>query len=153
MCGLSWCEWRFSIYKQLVEFKSGVRENAIMLGMVAGLDDTAMKNLAAYYASLPAAEGVSNSENLALGKSIYQGGISSVGIAACTGCHGPNGAGNDAAKFPRLAGQHAEYITTTLKHFRAGTRANDPNNMMRQIAHRLSDAEIAALANYIQGLY
>lgn len=141
------------LLKQLQEFKSGVRENAIMLGMVAALDEDTMANLAAYYASLTPAEGVSEADSLELGRNIYQGGISSVDIPACMSCHGPDGAGNDAAKFPRVSGQNAEYTVATLQSFRSGTRANDPNKMMRLVAHRLSDVEIAALANYLQGLH
>ncbi len=141
------------LYKQLLEFKSGARDNAIMLGMVASLDEQAMKNLSAYYAELPAAEGVSNSEGLELGRDIYQGGITSVGIPACMGCHAPDGSGNDAAKFPRLAGQNADYIKLALESFRSGARNNDMNKMMQLAAHRLSDTEIDALANYVQGLH
>ncbi len=141
------------LLKQLMEFKSGARNNAIMAGMVAALDDTAMANLAAYYAEQTPAEGVSTEENLKLGRDIYRGGIGAIGVPACASCHGPAGAGNDAAKFPRLGGQHAEYTASTLKQFRSGERANDANKMMRMVAARLSDEEIAALANYIQGLY
>jgi len=141
------------LLKQLMEFKSGARQNAIMQGMVAALDEKAMADLAAYFASQPAAEGVSEADNLELGRNIYQGGISSVGIPACMSCHGPAGAGNDAAKFPRVNGQNAEYTVATLQNFRSGVRANDPNKMMQLVAHRLSDTEIAALANYLQGLH
>ncbi len=141
------------LLKQLKEFKSGARENAVMLGMVAALDETTMANLAAYYSSLAPAEGVSEADGLELGRNIFQGGISSVGIPACMSCHGPAGAGNDAAKFPRVNGQNAEYTVAALESFRSGARANDPNKMMRLLSHRLSDVEIAALANYLQGLH
>lgn len=141
------------LLKQLMEFKSGARNNAIMAGMVAPLDQTAMENLAAYYAEQTPAEGVSSEDNLKLGRDIYRGGIASIGVPACASCHGPDGAGNDAAKFPRLAGQHAEYTSSSLQQFRSGARANDVNSMMRSVAGRLSDTEIAALANYIQGLH
>jgi len=141
------------IYKQLVEFKSGVRENAIMLGMVAALSDDDMKNLAAYYAEMPAAEGISAAENLEAGRQIYAGGITAIQVPACASCHAPDGAGNDAARFPALSGQNAEYIVSALESFRSGARANDPGNMMQMAAKRLSDEEIAAVANYVQGLY
>lgn len=141
------------LLKQLKEFKSGARENAVMLGMVAALDEETMANLAAYYASQEPAQGVSEPDNLELGRNIYQGGIESVGVPACMSCHGPDGAGNDAAKFPRVNAQNAEYTALALQNFRSGARANDPNNMMRLVAHRLSDVEIAALANYLQGLH
>ena len=141
------------LLKQLMEFKSGARNNAIMAGMVAPLDETAMANLAAYYAEQTPAEGVSTEQSLKLGRDIYRGGIAAIGVPSCASCHGPAGAGNDAAKFPRLGGQHAEYTASTLKQFRSGERANDANRMMRTVAARLSDEEIAALANYLQGLY
>ena len=141
------------LLKQLMEFKSGARNNAIMAGMVASLDQTAMENLAAFYAEQAPAQGTSASENLKLGQDIYRGGIASIGVPACASCHGPAGAGNDAAKFPRLAGQHASYTETALQNFRSGARANDANKMMQSVAARLSDAEIAALANYLQGLH
>jgi len=141
------------LFKQLSEFKSGARDNAIMAGMVANLSADDMQNLAVYYAEMAAPQGISQPENLELGKQIYQGGITAIQVPACSSCHAPDGAGNDAAKFPRLAGQNSEYIAATLKNFRGGTRANDSGSMMRMVAKRLSDEEIAALANYIQGLH
>lgn len=141
------------LLKQLMEFKSGARDNAVMAGMVANLDQTAMENLAAFYAGQKPAQSASTDENLKLGRDIYRGGIGAIGVPACASCHGPAGAGNDAAKFPRLAGQHAEYTAAALQQFRSGARANDVNRMMQSVASRLSDTEIAALANYIQGLY
>ena len=141
------------LFKQLMEFKSGARENAIMAGMVAALDEEAMHNLAAYYAELPAAEGVSNAEDMAIGRDIYRGGIASIGVPACMSCHSPDGGGNDAAKFPALSGQNAEYTVLALESFRSGARANDLNKMMRMVAERLSDKEISALGNYVQGLH
>ncbi len=141
------------LVKQLMEFKSGARENAIMAGMVAALDEKAMNDLAAFYAELPSAEGVSVPEDLAIGRNIYRGGIASIGVPACMSCHGPDGGGNDAAKFPALSGQNAEYIVLALQAFRSGTRGNDVNKMMRIVAERLSDKEISALGNYVQGLH
>lgn len=142
------------LVKQLMAFKSGARENAIMAGMVAGLDQTAMENLAAHYAGLPAATGISaNTDDLALARNIYRGGIAAIGVPACMSCHSPDGAGNDAAKFPALGGQNAEYVALALQNFRSGARTNDPNKMMRLVTERLSDKEIAALANFVQGLH
>ena len=141
------------IYKQLSEFKSGARANGIMQGMVAGLSDDDMHNLAAYYAQLPVAELTSQAENLDLGRQIYQGGITSIQVPACASCHAPDGAGNDAAKFPRLGGQRSDYIALALKNFRSGARLNDAGEMMRMVAKRLSDEEIDAVANYVQGLH
>jgi len=140
------------LVKQLMDYKSGVRENAIMQPMAMNLSDEDMADIAAYYASLPAIQGVASEENLTLGQDVYRGGVTSVPIAACSGCHGPSGQGNPMAGYPRLSGQNASYVYTSLQQFRAGTRANDPDEVMREITHRITNEEIAAVANYIQGL-
>ncbi len=140
------------LIKQLQDFKSGARNNPVMMPMAANLSEQDMADIAAFYASLPAIQGVSSEENLALGESIYRGGITSAGIAACTGCHGPNGQGNPMAGFPSLSGQNSSYVYTSLQQFRAGTRANDANEVMRTLVHRITNEEIAAVANYVQGL-
>jgi len=140
------------IVKQLQDYKSGARENALMMPMASGLSDDDMADIAAYFESLPAIKGSAKEENLEMGMNIYRGGITSANIPACIGCHGPAGKGNPAAKYPALSGQNASYIYTSLQQFRAGTRNNDLNEMMRQVAHRLSNDEIAAVANYLQGL-
>lgn len=140
------------LVKQLQDYKSGLRENAIMSGM-ANLEQQTMEDIAAYYSSQTPAAGESVSDSLELGRSIYQGGISSIGVPACMSCHSPDGGGNDAAKFPALSGQNKDYFIATMQNFRSGARSNDPNRMMRLVAERLSDREIAALANYVQGLY
>lgn len=141
------------IVKQLQDFKSGNRNNPIMLGMAAGLSDQDMADLGAHFESLPAAQGIAEDrQDLKLGESIYRGGVTSAGIPACSACHGPSGKGNPAAAWPALAGQSSTYLEQTLKHFRSEERANDSNSMMRLVAKRLSDSEIAALANYLQGL-
>lgn len=145
------------LYKQLTNFKAAAdkkpeRDNPVMAGMVANLSPADMRNLAAYFAAQTAKPGAAKSKDLvALGQRIYRGGISSEGIAACASCHGPNGAGMPA-QYPRLSGQHAEYIEAQLKAFRSGARANDANESMRGVAGRLSDREIAAVADYIAGL-
>ena len=145
------------LYKQLTNFKAAAgkkaeRDNAVMADMVASLSPEDMRNLAAYYTGQAAKTGAAKSKDLvALGQRIYRGGIASEGIAACASCHGPNGAGMPA-QYPRLSGQHAEYIEAQLKAFRSGARANDPNASMRGVAGRLSDREIEAVADYIAGL-
>ena len=141
------------LYKQLTEFKSGARENVVMSGMVAALDEDTMRNLSAFYAEMAPSTLKSSPDNLEAGRQIYLGGITSIQVPACAGCHAPDGAGNDAAKFPRLGGQHADYIVAALKSFRSGARANDPGKMMQMVAKRMSDEEIEAVANYVQGLY
>ena len=145
------------LYKQLTDFKAAAgkkaeRENPVMAGMVANLSPEDMHNLAVYFAGQTAKPGAAKSKDLvALGQRIYRGGISSEGIAACASCHGPNGAGMPA-QYPRLSGQHAEYVGAQLKAFRSGARANDINATMRGVAGRLSDREIDAVADYIAGL-
>ena len=141
------------IEKQLQDYKSGARVNALMVGQVAALSEQDMADLAAHFSSLAGIESVANEENLALGENIYRGGITNAGVAACSACHGPTGVGNPQANFPVLAGQNAQYIADQLRYFRSGERANDANEMMRGIAHRMTDKEIDAVANYITGLY
>jgi cytochrome c553 len=140
------------LLKQLSEFKSGARSNPVMAGMVANLSADDMRNVAAYYASqTPKQIGAKDKDLVAQGRKLYRGGNAANGVAACSGCHSPNGAGIPA-QYPRLASQHADYVATQLKAFRAGERANDPGQMMRSTAGKLSDKDIAALAEYISGL-
>jgi len=141
------------LYKQLVEFKSGARANAIMAGMVANLSDDDMRNLAAYYAAQSAKDASARNLELATaGQRLYRGGVPDKGIAACSACHSPDGAGIPPV-YPRVSGQHSEYTTAQLRAFRSGERNNDANSMMRMVASRLSDEEIKALAEYISGLH
>jgi len=136
--------------KQLQEFKSGKRANAIMMGFAAGLSEDDMKNISFWLASQKAKPGFAKDKDLVkLGERIYRGGIQERQITACAGCHSPNGAGIPA-QYPRLAGQHAEYIASSLTAYRDGVRNN--NLQMSQVASRLNDREIRALADYIAGL-
>lgn len=138
------------IVKQLQEFKSGKRKNAIMQGMAAPLSDEDMKHIAAFYAGKQAKPGAAkNKDTIALGEQIWRGGIQSKLVPACAGCHSPNGAGIPS-QYPRLAGQHAEYTETQLNNFRSGARAN--NGPMMTIAGKLNDKEIKAVSDYIAGL-
>lgn len=145
------------IYKQLMNFKAqggkpAERVNAVMSGMVANLSEDDMKNLAAYFAAQKARPRAARDEKLVKqGEAIYRGGIAAKGVPACAACHAPNGAGMPA-QFPRIAGQHADYMAMQLKAFRGGQRANDPAQMMRGVAGKMSDQEIAAVAEYIAGL-
>jgi cytochrome c553 len=138
--------------KQLREYKEGTRENAIMAGMVAALSDADIANLAAYFAAQPTSAGVADESLVAHGQALYRGGDLDRGIAACTGCHGPSGRGIPGAAFPALAGQYQEYVSAQLMAFRAGERHNDPQQMMRNVAMKLSDGDIRAIASYVQGL-
>ena len=143
--------------KQLINFKPkngkpAERPSAQMAAMVASLSAEDMRNLAGFFESnKPRPRVARDPELVRTGQAIYRGGILAKGIAACTSCHGPNGAGVPA-QFPRLAGQYAEYSAAQLKAFRSGERANDPNRMMRAVAEKLSDREIAAVSEYIAGL-
>lgn len=140
------------LYKQLMEFKSGKRANAIMAGQVAGLSEQDMMDLAAYYASQTVKAGTADETKVAAGEAIYRGGNAASGVAACMACHGPNGAGNPQAKFPALAGQHAKYTKAQLMAFAKGDRANDAGHMMRNVAAKMTEAEMDAVAEYIAGL-
>jgi cytochrome c553 len=141
------------LLKQLRDMKSGARAQNLMAGMVDGLSDQDLQDLAAYYTAQPAAEGAANPELALEGEHIYRSGIARKGIAACTACHSPTGQGNALATFPRLAGQWAEYTEAQLKAFRVGARKNDgESKMMRLSAMDLSDREIAAVASYLAGL-
>lgn len=138
------------LLKQLKEFKSGVRDNAIMAGMVGALSEEDMQNLAAYYASQKLKPVVGDAD--AYGKELYVGGDAERGITACIACHSVNGGGMDSAGFPAVGGQHPGYLKAQLQAFRSGARANDRNGMMQDIASKLSDADISALANYMSTL-
>ena len=138
------------LIKQLQEYKSGKRQNAIMQGMAATLSDDDMRNVAYWLASQKSTPGfASDPELVKLGERIYRGGLADRGIAACAACHSPNGAGIPS-QYPRLSGQHAEYTETQLRHFRDGTRAN--NAQMTGVAAKMTDREIKAVSDYIAGL-
>lgn len=138
------------LIKQLHEFKSGKRANAIMAGFSAALSDDDMRNIGHWLASQKATPGAATDKDLvALGERIYRGGIPDRQIAACAGCHSPNGVGIPA-QYPRLSGQHAEYTETQLRHFRDGTRAN--NAQMTGVAAKMNDREIKAVSDFIAGL-
>lgn len=140
------------INKQLHDFKSGERKNPVMAGIVAKLSPQDMQNLAAYFSAQPPKPGTSKNQELALiGEKIYRGGVQGAGVPACASCHGPQGQGIPT-QFPRLAGQHSDYVYTQLNAFRVGTRQNDAAMMMRSIASKMTDADMKAVAAYIQGL-
>ncbi|HLD08478.1 MAG TPA: c-type cytochrome, partial [Methylophilaceae bacterium] len=131
-------------------FKSGERKNAVMGGMIAVLSAEDIDNLGVYFGSQTAKNGKARSNGAgSVGEKIYRGGVADTGVAACAACHGPAGAGVPV-RFPRLAGQHADYTLAQMKAFRTGERANAP--MMRSIAAKMTDQDMAAVADYIQGL-
>jgi cytochrome c553 len=138
------------LVKQLIEFKSGKRKNAVMAGMVATLSEEDMKHIAAFYASKTAKTGFAKVKaTVGLGEQIWRGGILAKGVPACAGCHGPNGAGLPA-QYPRMAGQHGDYTEAQLLAFRSGLRGN--NAQMSTIAAKMNDAEIKAVSDYVAGL-
>jgi cytochrome c553 len=138
------------LVKQLQEFKSGKRKNPIMQGMAAALSDADMKNIAYWLTSKQAKPGFAKDKDLvALGERIYRGGVADRQIAACAGCHSPTGVGIPS-QYPRLSGQHADYTAAQLTAFRDGLREN--SQQMTQVAAKLNDREIRALADYVAGL-
>lgn len=139
------------LLKQLQEIKSGDRSAPLMTGLLDDFTDQDLEAIATYYSQQKPTIGRAKKENLELGELIYRAGNLEAGIPACTGCHSPNGTGNSAAGFPALSGQHAEYTASQLRAFRSKERSNGP--MMMDISERLSDAEIDAVSNYINGLH
>lgn len=138
------------LVKQLTEFKSGKRANAIMQGFAGMLSEEDMKNVAAFYAGKTAKPGfATNKATVALGEKIWRGGIADRKVPACSGCHGPTGAGIPS-QYPRLAGQHAAYTEAQLLAFRSGTRKN--NAQMTGVVAGMTDADIKAVSDYIAGL-
>ena len=138
------------LIKQLQEFKSGKRNNAIMKGFASTLSDDDMRNIAYWATSKNVKPGFAKDKELvALGEKIYRGGISDRQIPACASCHSPSGAGLPA-QYPRLSGQHAEYTASQLTGFRDGVRKN--NLQMTQVSAKLNDREIKAVSDYVAGL-
>jgi cytochrome c553 len=138
--------------KQMQDIKSGARNVPLMAGMLNALSDQDIADVAAYFASQPAPQGAVDPAKRELGEALFRAGNAAIGVAACTACHAPNGAGNHAAGYPALSGQDVAYTELQLKAFRAGERANDEAEVMRTTAARLNDAEIAALASFVSGL-
>jgi cytochrome c553 len=138
------------LVKQLAEFKAGRRKSPIMQPIAGALSDADMRDVAAFYGSKQAKPGFAkNKEMASLGETIWRAGIADKTVPACSGCHGPNGAGIPA-QYPRLGGQHAEYVEGQLVAFRSAVRQN--NLVMSDIAAKLNDREIKALADYASGL-
>ena len=141
------------IAKQLHDFKGGRRADPLMSGMAMAVPDDKVDEVAAYFAGQAAQPAAPvKPELVEQGKQLYVAGNPATGITACAACHGPNGNGNAAAIFPALGAQHAAYTIKQLQMFRDGSRANDPNQMMRDIAARLTEQEIEALAMYLSTL-
>ncbi|MFY8017446.1 MAG: c-type cytochrome [Inhella sp.] len=138
------------LMKQLAEFKSGKRKNAVMQGFASMLSDEDMRNVSFFYASKTAKPGFAkDKKTVALGEKIYRGGIADRAVPACAACHGPTGTGLPV-QYPRLQGQHADYTTAQMLAFRDGLRTN--NSVMTGVASKMNDREIKAVSDYIAGL-
>lgn len=130
-----------------------------MAGQLDNLNDQDLADIAAYFASQAGSTGQANPDLVAKGEEVYRAGIRSKGVAACSACHSPTGAGNGPAGYPALGGQHADYVAAQLKAFRAAAdglpgRSNDGDTkIMRDVARLMSDSEIEAVASYISGLH
>jgi cytochrome c553 len=145
------------LFKQMKNFKTGPdgkpeRVNAIMNGMIAAFDENQLRDIATYFGSKKqTGEVAKNRETIEAGQKLYRSGDMSKGLPACAACHGPAG-GGIPAQYPRIAGQFSDYTEAQLKAFREGSRANDPNKMMRMVALKMTDPEIKAVSDYIAGL-
>lgn len=144
------------IYQQLQAFRKGQdggRYDPSMTPLMAGLSDQDMQDLAAYFAMQKTTIGSAQKDTLAQGEQLYRGGNLSTHVTACVACHGPKGLGNNEARFPRLSGQHPDYVIKQLKAFRDGTRNDGNSVIMMAIAKRMTDKEMEAVANYVSGLH
>jgi len=144
---------------ELEHFKSGVRNNAVMAGMVATLTPEDMRALGVYFAQQkPKPSAAKDRDLVQAGQKVYRGGNAASGLPACSACHAPTGVGIPS-RYPRLSGQSADYVYAQLKAFKAGERGNDKEGkdvngrVMAQIASRMSDSEMQAVAQYIAGLH
>ncbi len=144
------------LFRQLQMIQTNARSAPLMAGQLNGMTEQNLQDLAAYYASQTPGLGQAQGDDAQIAKAqgLYRGGSLKKGVAACSACHAPNGAGNAPAGFPRIAGQSADYTIAQLTAYREGLRATDEEygGMMRDVAANLNDGEIAALADYLQGL-
>lgn len=151
------------LLKQMLDIKAGNaapsdpavgRKVPEMTGMLDAFNEQDLADIAAFYASQKMTVGAADPALVERGQSLFRGGKLVEGMPACIGCHSPTGSGNDGAKYPRLAGQHAVYTAKTLTDFREGVRVNDGEAaIMRTIAGKLSNKDIEAISSYIQGLH
>jgi len=160
------------IVRSLQAFRSGARNNVLMSSQAMSLNDQDMQDLAAYFAARPRQGKTADPKLASTGERLYRGGNKETGVGACIACHGPNGTGNGPAAYPVIGGQHAPYTAAQLRAYRASQRCSDKgqqmpadsapsgdaqrcsdlNQMMRNNTARLTDAEIDAVASYVQGL-
>ncbi len=140
------------LIEQLKAFRDGARQNVLMSPMAVGLSDEDIANLAAWYSAQTPHGGETEPSKLKLGQRVFRAGNAQENAMACAACHGPTGRGNPLAKFPAIQGQQATYVAAQLRAYKSGERASDANQVMRSVAARLSEAEIDAVASYVQGL-
>jgi cytochrome c553 len=143
------------IVRQLGLFKSQKRQNPVMMPFITNLSDQDLHDLGAYFAGKASIAGVADEKMLGRGQALYRGGDSQLGVPACMACHGPDGRGMAGTGYPQLGGQWADYVQNKLKDFKNGTSWGDDANakIMPEIAKRLGDNDIAALASYVEGLH
>lgn len=146
--------------KQLKALKLGMesggkqgRYDPVMSAMALPLTEQDIADLAAYYSSLPVSPNSTPDNVVEKGKVLYSAGDLSRGLTACIACHGPRGNGTELSGFPKISGQHADYVKAQLEKFRDESRNNDMNAMMRDVAKKLTDADIEVLSKYVGGLH
>ncbi|MBA8887146.1 cbb3-type cytochrome c oxidase subunit III [Dokdonella fugitiva] len=143
------------IARQITLFKSQKRQNPIMMGFAATLSEQDMHDIGAYFAGKTSLPGVADDKLVERGQALYRAGDVKLGVPACMACHGPDGRGMAGAGFPQLGGQWTDYVATKLKDWKAGTTWGDDANakVMPAIAQKLGDADINAIASYVEGLH
>ena len=147
------------LVEQLHAFRDGIRNNALMSSQAMGLSDEDINDLASYYNNVKSKRGVlpADDSNIELGQKIYRGGIADRAVPACISCHGPNGLGIDRTGYPKISGQHSIYTLSRLKDYKEGYDERDSvsknYSIMSSISFKLSNLEMKALSEYLQGLY
>lgn len=142
------------LFKQLKAIQSGERNIALMAGQLDGMSGQDLRDLAAYFNQQETSAGEADPELVDEGEALYRGGNLSKNVAACLACHGPQGKGNEPAGYPRLSGQNSDYVAQALKAYKSGERVYDEQSgIMGDIASRLSESEMEAVGEYIEGLH
>ncbi len=136
------------LLRELRDFVAGTRKSDVMGAIGPTIDAGDMKDIAAYFArQTPTSEKITDAAAAAVGEKIFQDGNEERGLPACAGCHEPDGAGTK--RFPRLAGQHREYLVEQMMKFRNDVHTNPGARFMRTVAKRLTEDEIRAVAEYM----
>lgn len=133
---------------QLVFYRKGVRKNAVMNAMAQQLSNDDLRDISAYYASLPGPDGSKSPDtapqDTELGSKIAQ-------AIHCTNCHGDHFEGVD--NIARLAGQREDYVDEALRDFKSGARTSTGASGMAEVVYPLGDEEMKALAHYVSRLH